>query len=45
MTTPIVTQAVLDVTRDAGSHIGESVVIMEDGRLRSHVNVVDAKTC
>ncbi len=44
MHSPIATNVISDTIHKAGSHIGESVAIMEDGRLRSHVNAIDAKT-
>ncbi len=45
MTSPYVTQAMLDTIRDAGFHIGETVVLsLEDGHPRQVANAVDAKT-
>ncbi len=45
MTTPYVTQAILDTIRDAGFHIGETVVLsLKDGHTRQVANAVDAKT-
>ena len=45
MPTPHVTQAILDTIRDAGFHIGETVVLsLDDGHPCQVANAVDAKT-
>ena len=45
MHSPYVTQAILDTIRDAGFHIGETVVLsLKDGHARQVANAVDAKT-
>jgi isoaspartyl peptidase/L-asparaginase-like protein (Ntn-hydrolase superfamily) len=44
MPSPIVTIAVLDTIRAAGSHFGECKVIRVDGKVRCLASATDAKT-
>ncbi len=44
MHSPVVTQAILVTIRDAGFHIGETVVLSLEAPPRQVANAVDAKT-